>query len=76
MSKNWTGKVSKRLVYTRENRIIPWSWIVDETHSAETISTWKATSPLIQRAFSGYNGINDISLTEQKYGVIFGAMHG
>ena len=29
MSKGSTGKVSKQLVYARENSIIPWEWIVD-----------------------------------------------
>jgi len=33
-NKNSTGKVSKRFIHTRENAIIPWNWIVDETHLA------------------------------------------
>jgi hypothetical protein len=36
MGKNCTGAVGKQLVYARENSLIPWSWIVDETREAET----------------------------------------
>jgi hypothetical protein len=54
MSKGSTGKVSKQLVYARENGLIPWEWIVDETRSAETIQTWKDTSSIIKAAVNGY----------------------
>lgn len=54
MSKGSTGKVSKQLVYARENCIIPWEWIVDETRSAETVTTWMDTSSIIKAAVNGY----------------------
>ena len=54
MSKGSTGKVSKQLVYARENGIIPWEWIVDETRSEETITTWQDTSSIIKAAVDGY----------------------
>ena len=54
MSKGSTGKVSKQLVYARENGIIPWGWIVDETRSEETITSWRDTSSIIQAAVNTY----------------------
>jgi hypothetical protein len=44
MEKNHTDKVSKHLVYAREQGIIPWPWIVDETREAEHVPAW--TNPL------------------------------
>ena len=38
MVKGETDKVSKHLTWARENDIIPWSSIVDETRDAERIS--------------------------------------
>src|ERR1700730_7863043 len=35
-----TSNVSRLLVKARENGIIPWSWIVDETRQEERASTW------------------------------------
>jgi hypothetical protein len=54
MEKNNTDKVSKHLVYAREQGIIPWQWIVDETREAERVPAW--THPLeycqtIERAY-------------------------
>lgn len=40
MKKGETDKVSRLLVYARENEIIPWQWIVDETRETEIISAW------------------------------------
>lgn len=37
-----TQKVSRLLVYARENEIIPWEWITDETREAEIISAWSS----------------------------------
>lgn len=58
MSKNSTGKVSKQLVYARENGIIPWHWIVDETRSAERASVWDSTDQIIDSAMRGYRRDN------------------
>ena len=54
MSKGSTGKVSKQLVYARENGLIPWQWIVDETREAESVSTWTNTSQIIKSAVNSY----------------------
>ena len=54
MSKGSTGKVSTQLVYARENGIIPWEWIVDETRAAEKIQAWTDTDSIIRAAVNGY----------------------
>lgn len=54
MSKSSTGKVSKQLVYARENGLIPWEWIVDETREAERSKCWTDTSEIINAAVDGY----------------------
>jgi hypothetical protein len=40
MSKNDTNMVSSQLVWAREQCIIPWAWIVDETRPVERDSQW------------------------------------
>lgn len=40
MSKNSTQKVSRILTRAREERCIPWEWIVDETRALERASQW------------------------------------
>jgi hypothetical protein len=40
MTKGETQKVSRLLVYARENKIVSWEWIVDETRDPERISQW------------------------------------
>lgn len=54
MSKASTDKVSKQLVYAREQGIIPWEWVVDETREAERINTWNNPSEIINAAVRGY----------------------
>jgi len=54
MNKNSTGKVSKRLVYARENGIIPWEWIVDETREVERVPLWDNPDQRIDYAVRGY----------------------
>jgi hypothetical protein len=39
MDKAETNKVSTQLTWAREQHIIPWSWIVDETREPETTRT-------------------------------------
>lgn len=58
MGKNSTGKVSKQLVYARENGLIPWHWIVDETRSAERAGVWDNTDQIINSAMEGYRRDN------------------
>jgi hypothetical protein len=40
MSKNATGRVSRVLVRAREEGLVPWDWIVDETRAVELAATW------------------------------------
>ena len=40
MSKGSTNKVSRALVYAREQELIPWAWIVDETRDVERMPSW------------------------------------
>lgn len=40
MKKAETNKVSTQLVKARENGVIPWEWIVDETRETELTTTW------------------------------------
>jgi hypothetical protein len=40
MSKSSTNRVSKQLVYAREQGMIPWEWVVDETREAERTPSW------------------------------------
>jgi hypothetical protein len=35
-----TQKVSRDLVIAREEGVVPWRWIVDETREAERVSQW------------------------------------
>jgi hypothetical protein len=41
MEKANTSRVSRELVWARENGILPWEHVVDETRRAEHISTWR-----------------------------------
>ena len=54
MSKGSTNAVGTQLVYARENGLIPWDWIVDETREAETISSWSNPESIIRAAVNGY----------------------
>lgn len=39
-SKSELNKVSRQLVYARENGDIPWKWIVDDTRKPERVPSW------------------------------------
>lgn len=54
MSKANTNRVSTQLVYARENGIIPWGWIVDETREAETVGTWSSPQEIFEAAARQY----------------------
>ena len=54
MGKNSTGKVSKQLVWARENGVIPWPWIVDEGRSLEQITQWDSVEERIDYAVNNY----------------------
>jgi hypothetical protein len=54
MSKANTAKVSTQLVWAREQGILPWEWVVDETREAERITTWSSPEQIITAAMRGY----------------------
>lgn len=54
MGKNATSRVSRLLVYAREQDIFPWEWIVDETRGAERVNTWSSPDEIIRAAVNGY----------------------
>ena len=41
MAKNNTQKISRLLVWAREEGLIPWEWIVDESRQMERASQWR-----------------------------------
>jgi len=54
MSKNSTNSVGQQLLYARENGIIPWSWIVDETRREERPAIWadpEQYADVVQRSY-------------------------
>jgi hypothetical protein len=54
MSKGETGKVSKQLTWAREEDLIPWKWIVDETRAPESIAQWSNPEEVIHAACAQY----------------------
>ena len=54
MGKKSTGAVGAQLVYARENGLIPWTWIVDETRAAETVKSWSNPESIISAAVQQY----------------------
>ena len=54
MAKANTDKVSKQLVYARENGLLPWAWVVDETREAERIASWDSPEEIISTAVAQY----------------------
>ena len=54
MGKNSMGKVSKQLVWARENDVIPWHWIVDEGRELERITQWNDTDERIDYTVNHY----------------------
>jgi hypothetical protein len=54
MPKASTNRVSRQLVYARENGLIPWEWVVDETREAERVPSWRdpgALAEVVQGAY-------------------------
>jgi hypothetical protein len=52
--KNQTGRVSKQLVWARENKLIPWEWIVDESCQPEVAPSWRDPESIINAAVRSY----------------------
>lgn len=40
MSKGETNRVSVQLTWAREQGLLPWDWVVDETREAERVNVW------------------------------------
>jgi hypothetical protein len=54
MGKSATNGVSRQLTWAREEGIIPWGWIVDESREAERVTTWENPDEVIDAAVRGY----------------------
>jgi hypothetical protein len=54
MAKTCTNRVSTQLVYARQEEIIPWNWVVDETREPERPGTWanpETFIPVVMRSY-------------------------
>ncbi len=54
MAKSETNRVSAQLTRAREQGRIPWSWIVDETRSAERVSAWEDPAAYVETVKRAY----------------------
>jgi hypothetical protein len=54
MEKSATNGVSRVLRQAREEGLIPWGWIVDESREAEQVPQWSGTAALIKAAVKQY----------------------
>ena len=54
MVKNETAKVSRALTTAREERLIPWSWIVDETRAVERWQGWANPDAFVDDLMDSY----------------------
>ena len=54
MAKSNTNKVGSQLVLAREQGLLSWQWIVDETREAERIASWNMPEEIIKAAVSQY----------------------
>lgn len=54
MEKANTNRVSTQLVWARENAVIPWGWIVDETRAPERIASWDSPKDIFEAAARQY----------------------
>jgi len=54
MEKKHTNRVSVQLRDAREAGVIPWTWIVDETREAESVSAWKDPAAYVETVKRSY----------------------
>ena len=54
MAKNATNRVSAQLTFAREQQLIPWSWIVDETREPERVSAWADPAAYVETVKRAY----------------------
>lgn len=58
MKRVTTGKISRLLVWARENDVIPWEWIVDEHRYEERAAQWDNTDEIIDSTVAHYRRDN------------------
>jgi hypothetical protein len=54
MAKTCTNHISRHLVYAREEGIIPWQWIGDETREAEVVNAWENPHAFVRTVRRAY----------------------
>jgi hypothetical protein len=54
MAKNETNRVGAQLTWAREQRMIPWEWIVDGTREIERPKTWNDPGSLLRACAQQY----------------------
>ena len=54
MEKANTSRVSRELVWARENDELPWEWVVDETRRAERIASWRGPKQMFAACVKQY----------------------
>jgi len=54
MTKNETNKISALLARAREQILLPWPWIVDETRAVERVSCWSSLGDFAAAVKRGY----------------------
>lgn len=54
MKKTETNKVSVQLTWARENGVIPWHWIVDETREPERVNAWDNPAQYVESVKRSY----------------------
>jgi len=54
MVKSETNRVSVQLTWAREQRIIPWVWIVDDTREPARVSAWKDPAAYVETMKRAY----------------------
>jgi hypothetical protein len=54
MEKKYTNRVSTQLRDAREEGVIPWEWIVDETRAAECVNAWENPGAYVETVKRAY----------------------
>jgi hypothetical protein len=54
MAKKCTNRISRDLVYAREQRIVPWEHVVDETRDTERAPAWKDSAAYVRAVRRAY----------------------
>ena len=58
MDKANTNRVSAQLTWAREQGVLPWDWIVDETRAPERTSTWTDAESIMASCLRNYRRDN------------------